>query len=387
MLRVLTLSTLFPDISRPNFGVSVEQQVLAFAQRGDVDVQVVAPIGLMPGPLASRPHHAALRALPPSELWKGVMVHRPRFTVVPGAPWLSPLMLRRALAPLLRRLHREFPFDLIDAQFFFPDGPAAVPLARKLGVPCSIKARGADIDRWAKGGITRRQIVRAAARADGLLAASASLRDAMGATGIDPARIRLHHMGVDLARFAPADRAAAKAAIGFSPGPLIVSLGTLIPRKGQALVIDALADIPGAQLMLVGEGRDRAALQDRAERLGVGARVHFMGNRAHDELPSLLAAADVMVLPSASEGLANAWVESLACGTPIVIADVGAAQEVVKAPAAGRIVARSPDAIAGAVRELIANPPDQAAVRRFAERFNRDASSDTLFAHLSAIKR
>lgn len=386
MLRVLTLSTLFPDISRPNFGVSVERQTIALARRGDVDVQVVAPIGLPPGPLANGPHHAALRALAPSEVWKGLVVHRPRFTTLPGAPWLSPGSMRRALLPLLRQIQRGFPFDVIDAQYFFPDGPAAVWLARKLGVPCSIKARGADIHHRATGGITRRQIMRAAARADGLLAASAVLKDDMAAIGIDRDRVRLHHVGVDLARFAPADRATAKAAIGFSC-PLLVSLGALVARKGQALVIGALADIPGAQLMLVGDGPDRAALQARAERLGIDARVHFMGNRPHDELPALLAAADVMVLPSVSRGLANAWIESLACGTPIVVTDTGGADEVVKGPAAGRIVARNTRAVADAVRALLANPPDQAAVRRFAERFTWDANSDTLFAHLSAIKR
>lgn len=386
MLRVLTLSTLFPDISRPNFGVSVERQAIELARRGDVDVQVVAPIGLPPGPLANTPHHAALRALAPSEVWKGLVVHRPRFTTLPGVPWWSPGSLRRVLLPLLRQIQREFPFDMIDAQYFFPDGPAAARLARKLGVPCSIKARGADIHHMATSGITRRQIVRAATRADGLLAASTVLKDDMAAIGIDRDRVRLHHNGVDLVRFAPTDRAAAKAAIGFSC-PLLVSLGALVARKGQALVIDALQDIPGAQLMLIGDGPDRAALQARAERLGIDARVHFMGNRPHDELSALLAAADVMVLPSASRGLANAWIESLACGTPIVVTDVGGADEVVKGPAAGRIVARNAGAVADAVRAILANPPDQAAVRRFAERFTWDTNSETLFAHLSAIKR
>ena len=77
------------------------------------------------------------------------------------------------------------------------------------------------------------------------------------------------------------------------------------------------------------------------------------------DLPQLYRAANVVVMPSASEGLANAWVEALACGTPIVISDAGGAAELVTSPRAGRIVERTPEAIAAAVRAILANPPSQ----------------------------
>jgi glycosyltransferase involved in cell wall biosynthesis len=65
---------------------------------------------------------------------------------------------------------------------------------------------------------------------------------------------------------------------------------------------------------------------------GLGDRVRLTGAVAHDAMPGLMAAADVMALASASEGLANVWVEALACGTPIVVPDVGGAREVVTDP-------------------------------------------------------
>jgi glycosyltransferase involved in cell wall biosynthesis len=92
-----------------------------------------------------------------------------------------------------------------------------------------------------------------------------------------------------------------------------------------------------------------------------------------------------MALPSASEGLANAWVEALACGRPIVISDVGGARELMDRPEAGRIVAREPAAIAQAIRELIDSPPDPAAIRETALRFTWTANSDALLAHLQGI--
>ncbi len=91
------------------------------------------------------------------------------------------------------------------------------------------------------------------------------------------------------------------------------------------------------------------------------------------------------MLVSSSEGLANAWVEALACGAPIVIADVGGARELVDRPEAGRLVARAPGAIAAGVREVLAAGYDPAAVRATAERFTWDANAAALRAHLMGL--
>ncbi|MFP5431861.1 MAG: glycosyltransferase, partial [Alphaproteobacteria bacterium] len=99
----------------------------------------------------------------------------------------------------------------------------------------------------------------------------------------------------------------------------------------------------------------------------------------------IFAAADVMALPSASEGLANAWVESLACGTPIVISDVGGARELLDRPEAGQIVERDPQAIAAAIRTILDDPPPPEKVREAALRFTWAANGDALLAHLQGI--
>ena len=208
----------------------------------------------------------------------------------------------------------------------------------------------------------------------------------MVALGMPGDRIRVHHTGVDLDRFRPVDRAAAKKALGVA-GPLLVAVGALNANKGQHLAIQALAQIPDATLILVGDGAERSNLARLAQRLGLESRVRLLGVRPHDALPALLAAADVAVQPSADEGLANVWVEALACGTPVVTTDVGGARDVVDRPEAGRLVARDPDAIAAAVRELLAAPPPTEAVRKAAERFSWEKNSAELFEHLSEDSR
>ena len=99
---------------------------------------------------------------------------------------------------------------------------------------------------------------------------------------------------------------------------------------------------------------DEAALKSQAERLGLTDRVRFLGAVPHDRLPIVLNAADVFVLPSSSEGLANAWVEALACGTPVVTTPIPGARELLTDPAWGRMVARDKLAIAIAVDQLLA---------------------------------
>ncbi len=94
-----------------------------------------------------------------------------------------------------------------------------------------------------------------------------------------------------------------------------------------------------------------------------------------------------MALASASEGLANAWVEALACGTPIVIAQAGGAGEVVTSPDAGRVAIADPLAFAAAIRDLIVDPPLQAATRATVAGFTWEANTAALHAHLFELAR
>src|SRR3546814_6465022 len=96
--------------------------------------------------------------------------------------------------------------------------------------------------------------------------------------------------------------------------------------------------LPGVHYWLAGAGEEEGHYRALAQRLGVADRVHLIGPVAHADLPQLYRADNVVVMPSASAGLANAWVEALACGTPIVISAAGGAAELVTSPTAGRNV-------------------------------------------------
>ncbi|MBT0668530.1 glycosyltransferase [Novosphingobium profundi] len=377
-MRILSIATLFPNPIRPGFGIFVGNQMRAVAARGDVELTMLSPIGIPPWPLSTRAPYRALNAVPAHSAEVGIPTYYPKFTTIPKLGSDSnPRRIARAILPLVRRLHAEKPFELVDAQFFFPDGPAAAIVARELGLPLTIKSRGADIHYWGRRETALAQMQQAAQQAAALLAVSQSLREDMIALGMPGERIGVHYTGLDRERFRPIERRAARTLVSAMPGleiwskgPLIVTPGALIPRKGQQLVLQALIHLPEARLALAGAGEDEARLKAEAAILGVADRVHFLGQVDHDTLPTLLCAADVMVLPSASEGLANVWIEALASGTPIVIPDIGGAREVVKDDTAGRIAERTPEAIAAAIADILDHPPAQAEVAMLVSDFS-----------------
>lgn len=356
-LRILSIASLFPDATRPNFGVFVERSLLEAAQQPEVDLTIIAPIGVPIWPLSLHPRYKQFSNVPQAEQWKGVTVYRPRFTVWPGTSGrFAPRSMARAIRHLVKRTMPQAVFDVIDAQFFFPDGPAASIVGKALNAPVSIKARGADISYWSKNPATSAMVREAGQNTAGLIAVSDALKQDMVALGMPGERIILHYTGLDADRFHPRPRDSEKALFDVT-GPVISTVGALIPRKGQEIVIRALADLPGVTYLVAGLGADEARLRTLAATLGVADRVRFLGSVPHAKIPSLLAASDAMILVSESEGLANAWLEALACGTPIVISNVGGAGEIAPGSEAVRIVERTPQAVAQAVRELLAAPP------------------------------
>ncbi|WP_068075935.1 glycosyltransferase [Novosphingobium lentum] len=388
--RLLSIATLYPTPRRPAFGRFVARQLHALAARDDWDVTVINPIGLPPVKLA---RYADVAATVPFEQDGDLAVHHVPFTLVPGLSGrFNPALIARAVLPLARKLHAEHSFDLVDAQFFYPDGPAAMRIADALGLPLAIKARGSDIHVWGGNASARKQMLAAADRAAVLLSVSHALARDMAALGMDRGKIAVHYTGLDHDRFKPLPRAAARQLASAMPdqnipveGRLLLSVGALIRIKGQSLAIEALAQLPAdVRLALAGTGENEPVLRALAARLDLAERVHFLGAVGHETLPALLSAGDVMVLPSEREGLANAWIEALACGTPLVIPDVGGAREVVNDPVAGRIVERTPTAIADAVRDLLADPPAQDAVAASAARFSWDANAAALAGFYTA---
>ena len=399
MKHALILSTLYPNPANPRFGTFVARSMEALAARRGWRVSVINPIGLPPlGLGAVSERYRTLSALPMISEEGGVTIHRPRFTLIPklGAR-RNAGAIAKAAQTIAREIHAQMPVDLVDAQFFFPDGPAAAALARDLGAPLTIKARGSDITYWGGVDYARKQMQEAAAQASGVMAVSQALaKETASALKLKAEAITIHYTGLDRDRFRPLGhtqlRAQLGATLGFdlpSDAPLLASVGALVARKGHDIALEALALLadthPEARLLIVGKGEEEAKLRTLVRSLGLDDRVHLTGAIDHDLLPVLLSAADAMVLPTSNEGLANAWVEALACGTPLVTCDVGGARELVTSDLAGRLVDRTAQSVAQGVREVLSAPGDPQEIAALAERFDWTSHAQELAEYYDSL--
>ncbi|MEO5365758.1 MAG: glycosyltransferase family 4 protein [Magnetococcus sp. WYHC-3] len=377
LLRILTFSSLFPDPERPEHGIFVRRRLEALLAEGGVHARVMAPV---PWFFSTHPRfggYARMARAPRRELLTlpgdaGVLeILRPRYLVIPKAGMsAAPLLLAAACLPALLRMHRRTPIDLIDAHYFYPDGVAAVLLARRLGVPVVITARGTDLNLIPQYTLPRLWIRWAAAHADGLVTVCAALKDALTALGPPPERITVLRNGVDLSRFTLLDRPALRARWGLTR-PTLLSVGHLILRKGHDIIIRALAHLPHWDLLVVGDGPQRAGLEHLARSLYAPHRVRFLGRLPPDDLPALYNAADVLALGSSREGWANVLLEAMACGTPVVATDVWGTREVVASPWAGALwPERSEMGLCRALAEVTPRLPCREQTRRYAEGFS-----------------
>jgi teichuronic acid biosynthesis glycosyltransferase TuaC len=372
-ISVLTFSTLYPNREMPYHGIFVEHRLRRLLAGGEVASMVVAPVPWFPFGDKMFGRYATFARVPREERRHGITVLHPRYALIPtigmsSAPFLMYASLQAFFARLLQA---RFRFDLIDAHYFYPDGVAAVLLGRRLGKPVVITARGTDVNLLPEYRVPRRLIRWAAAQAAGLITVSEALRERLIELGVPGSRIQVLRNGVDLELFAPQDRAAARRELGLdADGPIVLSVGWLIPRKGHDLAIRAAAAMPEVTLVIVGEGPKATTLKRLAAQLGSNERVRFLGSTPQEQLAAVYSAADVLVLASSREGLPNVVLEALACGTPVVASAVWGTPEVVAGPVAGRLIQeRTPEAIAAAIRDLLADPPARAAVRAYAERF------------------
>jgi glycosyltransferase involved in cell wall biosynthesis len=325
-------------------------------------------------PLAARGVEASIvtRAVPgtaPMARVRGAEVRRTR--VAGESPAASVVYVASALGAIARDRARRRAPHVVHAHGAL--SPATIALgATHLGVPAVVTPLGAgapgDLARVRRkpGGAER---LRRLARRAHFVALSSELATELRALGVPEARVHLIPNGVDTRRFSQptaAQRADARAMLHLDPDRFsVVFVGRLHPVKSLDVVIRALAKVTDADVIVVGDGPERAPLGRLAVECGVAERVHFVG--ASDRVDLYLRAADAFVLPSSGEGMSNALVEAMACAQPCVAtASIGGVDELLGAGRGDLVPHGDVDAWAAALQRIADDPARAAALGKAA---------------------
>jgi len=379
--QFVTFSTLYPNPVQANHGLFVEQRLLNFTRAyPEHKATVVAPVPWFPFMSRYFRMYSDYARVGTIDKRYDIEIHHPKYPVLPKvgmsmAPFLLAIFSWGTLKRIISHGNR---IDFIDAHYFYPDGVAAVLLGNWLDLPVVITARGSDINLLANYSLPRSQIRWAARRCSHVITVSESLKEKLIDLGVKSAHITPLRNGVDLDMVRPLDKVRSRRNLGLLPNSkVILSVGNLVELKGHHLLIEALKFLDDNTLLLiVGDGPRRRQLEELAAAEKVNQRVRFHGAVRQEELACFYSSADVFALASSREGMANVWLESLACGTPVVTTAVGGASEIIRKGITGLLVgARMPEDLARAIRQMIAERRSPTIVRKYATRFSWDATN------------
>jgi len=344
-LRLVTVTTFFPNSAEPNRTLFVKN--LVFAMRGCCDLTVVAPVPLAPA-LRAVPRWYRRSQVRKVETVEGLEVVHPRFVVVPKVEALSGLGYFFGAVGMLRRLKREQGRFLVHVHCAYPDAVGVALAARLLGLPYVVTAHGSDINVYAQKATLRPQVRWALKHSRAVIAVSRALADRirtlLGAAA--PVVAHIPCAGYDPAVFRPRPRAAQFDSLGLKPHHRVVLfVGHLVPIKGLPHLVDAWSVLrrqgqlgPDTRLVLVGDGPQRDALQHRIAAAALTDDVLLAGALPQTQVADWVAAASVLCLPSLNEGTPNVVVEALASGVPVVASRVGGVPELVQEGVNGHLV-------------------------------------------------
>jgi glycosyltransferase involved in cell wall biosynthesis len=341
--------------------------------------------------LASRGHQAWVLA----PRFPGAAADAPwviRYPSIPAATYPD-FALAIPWAPRITASVRALQVDVYHAHHPFLLGPTARRLARRRRRPL-VFTYHTRYEKYAHyvplwpGLVTRSAIrlsTRFAAQADAVIAPSAVIRDLLQARGVRTP-IAVVPTGVDLQRFSPGDKMAARQALGLAPAALVLLyVGRLDREKSVDRVLLAFeriaAIVPGTRLALVGQGTQTEALQRLAASLPAGHRIDFLGPRPHEALGPCYRAADLFLFASQTETQGLVLAEAAACGLPAVAMRAMGSDEVVRDGETGLLTKAQPTALAEAAigllldaerRQAMARQARQVAEREFAVRLQLD---------------
>lgn len=249
---------------------------------------------------------------------------------------------------------RKYKIDVIHAHFIIPPGLIAVLAGGLTGRKVAVTVHGSDIFIQSQNPVLMRLIKYVLKKADYVAVVNETIRKQILQLDIRDVdrKITVTPNAVDLTKFNPQVKSSFREELGISPKQSVVLfVGNLVPQKGLKYLLDAKKQMKSqADLVMVGGGPLMDELQTKVSSEGITG-VHFTGPRR--DVPEIMPAADIFVLPSVSEGFPIALLEAFAAGLPAVATDVGGIKELVTPEVGLTVLPKDPEALAAALDTLL----------------------------------
>ena len=335
-MKVLALSYLFPNPAQPDYGIFVYNRLKAVQEI--YDVKVIAPLQRYPFRNLLRPELATDKSISPKENMGSIETWYPRFSVIPRYfKFYDAFSYYAAVNPVVSKmLQTGFAFDVIDAHWTYPDILAAYFLSRRYGKPYIVTTRGNEALYLGEKGGRKLILDWCLRRADAVVALSSDLAELVVDIGVERCKVSIILNGVDTGCFRPLDRAEARNKLNLSQDKkVLVTVGRLTEAKGHQHIINALPSLANrhnVELHIIGGINPESDYSEKLKELVAVLGLHnvfFHNGMPHDQLLYWYNAADIFCLASHGEGCPNVVLEAMACGTPVVVTDVGAVKDII----------------------------------------------------------
>lgn len=358
----------------------------------DADVRVVAPIPYYPDISIGKNWNKYVK-IPKIEKINELKIYHPRYIVTPKVGMtLYGLFMFLGTYKTVKKIMKNWPFDVIDAHYVYPDGFAAILLGKILKKPVIISARGTDINHYPSLMLIRSLIKWVICESKNIISVCQSLADVMILLGASKNKVAVIPNGIDPSIFHNIDYKKARQKLKLPVDQkILLSVGSLIERKGFHLLITAINKIKinnslNFKFYIIGEGKNERKLNNMIKKYELYDDVCLIGSIPNRDLNLWYNAANLFILGSSREGWPNVVNEALACGTPVVATNVDGIPDIITSDKLGIVVERDVDQFVSSITLAFEKEWDYDYIYRIGQKRTWENVAREVYSTFSSLK-